>query len=78
VFNRLYEHAINLRLKKQLKTSAAEHMHRLMTEKTTTELKQRNSARSLAKQQSKQANNAMMFLSIEQFGDLEQVCSADK
>ena len=66
---------MNLRLKQQLRVSAANHIRRLMAEKATTELKQRNSARSMAKQQSKQMSTQMQ---IEQFGDLAQVCLADK
>lgn len=38
----------------------------------------KNSARNLAKQQLKQSNNASLFLSIEQFKDLDQVCMADQ
>lgn len=45
VFNRLYEHAMNLRIKQSLRVAAENHLSKLRASKVIDDLKERNSAR---------------------------------
>ena len=75
VFSRLYQHAINLRLKQEVKTRATWHVSKLLSEKAVSN--QGDRYKGIIDKRSDHSLLGKQGLKVEAFSDLQQLCDID-